>query len=363
MKKRRCQSFDRAQSKSLVSLEAIDMLSWHQSLFCCDCVLDLSSFSSFPIIDSNRLSPKHPEPTQTGRLGGGKAGMGESGLAAGVGRKSIFAFLLGDRLDAFAEQGDVEGLLEDFVETVFDQLFGFGFVFAGEADDQRGGVGVVPAEIADNLNRLAAAETQVDDDRVRMEALGERAGFETRVGQFVFEVFALGERFLDSVVEEFFGADEEHLVPFFLFEFTQRHAVFLQEPDELLAGNSAVLAARNPVAFQAPGVEPFRHGPGGHLTDLGDLAGGEHFFHVDTPLGSAAPVLGSRPPGWGVSAMSQSVAASTDSPGGGGVIWRVPGAVGGRLTSLPTRPGEAGKRGQGGRPRTPTRLSSARSTP
>src|SRR5581483_3849561 len=83
----------------------------------------------------------------------------------------------------------------------------------------------------------------------------------------------------DAVDEEFLGTDDEDLVPPFFFELAQRHPMFLEELDEVLAGNAAVLTAGNPVAAEPPGIEPLADGTGRHLTDFRDLAGGEHFFH------------------------------------------------------------------------------------
>ena len=66
--------------------------------------------------------------------------------------------------------------------------------------------------------------------------------------------------------------------PFF-FELAQRHAVFLEELDEMLAGDAAVLAAGDAVAAEPAGIEPFTHRPRRDLADLRDLAGGKDFFH------------------------------------------------------------------------------------
>ena len=71
---------------------------------------------------------------------------------------------------------------------------------------------------------------------------------------------------------------EDFVQPFFL-QLAQGHAVFLEESDEMLAGDAAVLAAGDAVAAEPAGIEPFAHRPRRDLADLRDLAGGKHFFH------------------------------------------------------------------------------------
>src|SRR4051812_42045725 len=71
---------------------------------------------------------------------------------------SVFPLGFGDALDLLAEQSHVERLLEHVVEPVLSQLFGGGFVLAGEADDQRAGVGLVRTQTGDDLDRFGAAE-------------------------------------------------------------------------------------------------------------------------------------------------------------------------------------------------------------
>src|SRR4029079_13355391 len=97
-------------------------------------------------------------------------------------RRSVFALGVGDALDLLAEQSQVERLLEDVVEAVLGQLLGGGLVLARQADDERGRVGLVLAEVSRDLDRLAAAQAQVDDDRIRVEAARENARLETAIG-------------------------------------------------------------------------------------------------------------------------------------------------------------------------------------
>src|SRR5437870_4354808 len=68
-------------------------------------------------------------------------------------------------------------------------------------------------------------------------------------------------------------------MPAFFLELAQWHTVFLEEPDEVLAGNAAVLAARYPVAAETTRIEPFTHRPWCNLTDFCHLAGGKDFLH------------------------------------------------------------------------------------
>src|SRR5580658_2871252 len=128
-----------------------------------------------------------------------------------------------------------------------------------------------------------------------MEALGHDTGLEPTLSDFVFVVFILGEKFLYAVDEELLGPDDEDLVPLFFLEFSQRHPMFLEEPDELLAGNAAVLAAGDAVASETAGIKPLRHRPGRDLADLRDLAGGENLFHGRHSSVFARPVP-TRPP-------------------------------------------------------------------
>jgi hypothetical protein len=112
-----------------------------------------------------------------------------------------------------------------------------------------------------------------------VEAFGLDAGLEAAVGQLVLVVVVVGQQFLDAVDEQLLGADDQDLVPAFAFELAQRHAVFLEELDQVLAGDAAILAAGDPVAAQSPGIEPFADRARCDFTDFRDLAGRKHFFH------------------------------------------------------------------------------------
>ena len=48
----------------------------------------------------------------------------------------VVAFGFRQRADPFAEQSDIERLLEDFAEAVLGQFLRSGLVFGGEPDDQ-----------------------------------------------------------------------------------------------------------------------------------------------------------------------------------------------------------------------------------
>ena len=112
-----------------------------------------------------------------------------------------------------------------------------------------------------------------------METFGLYAGLESAMSQLVFEIVGFGEELFDAIDEQLLGADDEDFVQPFFFEFTQRHAVFFEEFDQVLAGDAAVLAAWDAVTTQPAGVKPFTHRPRSDLTDLRDLAGGKDFFH------------------------------------------------------------------------------------
>src|SRR5262245_14274441 len=118
-----------------------------------------------------------------------------AGRAGGrsTGGLQVVALGVSERADALGEQGHVERLLEDLAEAVLRQLLRGSLVLAGQADDQRGLVGGVLAEVRRDLDRLAAAQRQVNYDRVRMERLGQDAGLQTALGDFVLVILVIGQ--------------------------------------------------------------------------------------------------------------------------------------------------------------------------
>src|SRR5690606_41484231 len=64
-----------------------------------------------------------------------------------------------------------------------------------------------------------------------------------------------------------------------IFELPERHAVFLEEPDEVLAGDAAILGTGNAIAAKAAGVEPFADGAGCNFADLSYLSSSEDRPH------------------------------------------------------------------------------------
>ncbi len=72
-------------------------------------------------------------------------------------------------------------------------------------------------------------------------------------------------------------------MPFFLFQLPERHSMFLEEPDELFAGDTAILAAGDAVATSIDRNQTTWTPSGRDLTDLRDLSGGETFFMAGTP--------------------------------------------------------------------------------
>src|SRR5262249_7633529 len=88
-----------------------------------------------------------------------------------------------------------------------------------------------------------------------------------------------GEDFFQTIDEELLGTDNQNLVPALFFEIAHRHAVFLEETDEGIAGDTAILAAGDAVAPEAAGIEPLGHRARRDLADFRDLAGGEPLPH------------------------------------------------------------------------------------
>ena len=64
---------------------------------------------------------------------------------------------------------------------------------AGEGDEDRGLVVLALAEILGDLSGLDAADGQIDDDAVGVEALGADAGFKSRGGRLDPEVVPFAE--------------------------------------------------------------------------------------------------------------------------------------------------------------------------
>src|SRR5262245_30074705 len=118
---------------------------------------------------------------ETARHAGGSGGLAASRVVdIEISRprenSRILAFLLHERADTLAEQGDIKRLLESFVEAVIDEGFGGSFVLASQRDDHGLLVGRVAAQVLSNGQALAAAHGQIDDDRIGMETLGLDAG-------------------------------------------------------------------------------------------------------------------------------------------------------------------------------------------
>src|SRR5437764_880164 len=64
-----------------------------------------------------------------------------------------------------------------------------------------------------------------------------------------------------------------------LLNLAQRHAVLLEETDEVFTGDAPVLAAGDAIAPEPAGVEPLADRPGRDFTDLRDLTGSKDLFH------------------------------------------------------------------------------------
>ena len=72
-------------------------------------------------------------------------------------------------------------------------------------------------------------------------------------------------------------------MPPLLLELAQRHAVLLEEADEVLAGDAAVLAAGDAVAAEPAGIEPLAHRPGATLQIFATWPVVKTFFMAGTP--------------------------------------------------------------------------------
>src|SRR4051812_36477668 len=65
------------------------------------------------------------------------------------------------------------------------------------------------------------------------------------------------------------------------FQVAERHAVLLEEAQQVLSGDATVLGAGDAISTQAARIEPLADGPGRDFADLRDLTGCEHFFHFE----------------------------------------------------------------------------------
>ena len=85
--------------------------------------------------------------------------------------------------------------------------------------------------------------------------------------------FSMRQIALEVLDEHLVLADDQHLGHRFVFQVAQGHSMFFEELNQILAGDTAVLGTRNPVATQTAGIEPLADRARGHFTDLGDLTG------------------------------------------------------------------------------------------
>src|SRR5262249_52167163 len=139
--------------------------------------------------------------------------------------------------------------------------------------------GRIAAQVAGNLQRLTAAHRQVDDDGIRVEALGHDAGLEAAVGDLVLEVVVFRRQLFQAVDEQLIRPDNEDFVETFFFKFAQGHSMLFEELDELISWYAPVLAAGDAVAAEPARIEPLTHCTWCDLADLRHLPGGKDFFH------------------------------------------------------------------------------------
>jgi len=92
--------------------------------------------------ESERRGGRGCRPAASGRTDGG----------------SVLPLGFSNGANLFCQQRHIERLFENVIEAVFFQLIGICFVFARQADDQRGGIDLIFPQIRGDLDRLAAAE-------------------------------------------------------------------------------------------------------------------------------------------------------------------------------------------------------------
>jgi hypothetical protein len=81
-----------------------------------------------------------------------------------------------------------------------------------------------------------------------VKALGSDARFESRRGGFEAKVILFAEIRFQLIHQRGISTHDENLVVNLSFKITERHPVFLEEPEEMLARNSPVLGTRNSVS-------------------------------------------------------------------------------------------------------------------
>jgi len=155
-------------------------------------------------------------------------------------------------------------------------------VVGQQRDDDRLGEVHVLAQILANLQCFDLPDTEVDDDTVRVKALGlnpalEAAGCDRDLeGPF-------GRQFALQVLDQnLVLSHEQHLGHTLVFEVAKGHTVFLQELDQVFPWNTAVLAAGDSVPLQSARVEPLADRPRGHFADLRDLSSSEHLHDISS---------------------------------------------------------------------------------
>src|SRR5260370_7928183 len=111
------------------------------------------------------------------------------------------------------------------------------------------------------------------------ERLGLNPRLETAMSELVLVLLIVGKEFLHPINEQLFSSDDQDFVPALFLEFPQRHAVFLEEPDEVFAGDAPVLAAGEAVATETAGIEPLAHRARPAFPDFPALPGAKDLFH------------------------------------------------------------------------------------
>src|SRR5262245_30535625 len=231
------------------------------------------AFSSIPLGLAHRASRVHAAPSlaachpylHAGARPAGRDGSGELLPASD------------ERANPFGEERHVEGLAERLVEDRAVEPARVVFV-AQEAHEDRFDVFRVLAEVLGDHDGFVAAHHEVDHDAIGMQRFGLNTSFESAVGEIELEGVAAHLVF-QSIANAGFGADDKDLADRFVFQFAQGHPVFLEEPDEVLTGNAAILGTGDAITAQAARVEPLAHRAGGYFTDLSYLSSSKDRFH------------------------------------------------------------------------------------
>lgn len=184
--------------------------------------------------------------------------------------------------DAFRQQGDVEGLVEDFVESSPHGHFQIdrGWFRTHQSNSDRVLVLGLASHVVRDNHSLLEANFGIDHDAIRIEYHGLHTSLKLAGCNLDLEPIAFRQTIAQAGNHREIEADEQNLARGLVFQLRQRHAVLIEEANQLLPRDAPVLAAGNPVATQTTAVEPLANGSRRHLADLRHLSGREHLLHL-----------------------------------------------------------------------------------